>query len=93
MACALESHFLWQRTAADRGQEEEWQGDRDRRREWERLSPAQQGEVQQAAGVDRQRVEASGGRDLAVVAVRHLRSPHHQGEVHPGRVARVSASR
>jgi hypothetical protein len=75
MACALESHFLWQRTATDRAQEERWEGDRDRRREWERLSPAQRERHALDYGWMPPRVSTAEAIDQAVlIADRYQRS-------------------
>ena len=40
MACAYELHLRWQEVAVRRGEMEPWHGERDRRRELERMSPA-----------------------------------------------------
>ena len=40
MACAYELHLRWQEVAVRRGEMDAWHGERDRRRELERMSPA-----------------------------------------------------
>lgn len=50
MASALEQQLRWQERAAQRVEEEAWQGERDRRRAWERLAPAQRERVGELDG-------------------------------------------
>jgi hypothetical protein len=75
MASAYEMHLHWQDRASLRAQEEEWEGNRDRRREWERLSPAQQERYARDHGWMPARVSTAEAIDQAVtIADRYQRS-------------------
>jgi len=75
MASAYEQHLFWTERAAQRAQEEEWEGDRDRRREWERLSPAQKERYALDHGWMPPRVSTHAAIDQAVlIADRYQRS-------------------
>jgi hypothetical protein len=50
LACAYEQHLRWQTLAARRVDEESWQGERDRRRALERMSPHQRERYQEYEG-------------------------------------------
>ena len=71
VACADEPHLRCQ----ERAQEEEWEGDRNRRREWERLSPAQRERYALDHGWLPARVSTAEAIDQAVaIADRYQRS-------------------
>ncbi len=74
MACAYELHLRWQEVAVRRGEQEAWHGDRDRRRELERMSPAQRERYEAMEGWVPSRVSDAEAIEQAVmIAERYQR--------------------
>ncbi len=75
MACAYELHLRWQQVAVQRGETEAWHGERDRRRELERMSPAQRERYEAMEGWVPPRLSDAEAIELAVmIAERYQRS-------------------
>ncbi len=75
MACAYELHLRWQEVAVRRGKQEAWHGDRDRRRELERMRPAQRERYEAMEGWVPSRVSDAEAIEQAVmIAERYQRA-------------------
>ncbi len=75
MACAYELHLRWQEVAVRRGESEAWHGERDRRRELERMSPAQRERYEAMEGwVPPRLSDAEAIEQAVMIAERYQRS-------------------
>jgi hypothetical protein len=75
MACAYEQHLRWQTRAAQRVEEEAWQGERDQRRALERMSPQQRERYQEREGwLPPRQADAAAIEQAVLIADRYQRA-------------------